>query len=135
MKTILNKYPITSKFILAILLFGFSLFLSGLINKGFIKEYFPYSSVILLTIATWYLYKFDKKSLNEIGLNLKLKKLLYLPLGIIIGASVFLLAKYLRAIYLVETFNLNTSINYKTIAFAMYTILPTVAVEEFLFRG
>lgn len=135
MKTILYKYPILSKFIFAILLFGCSLFISGLINKGIIKEYFPFASTICLLLATWVLFLTDKKSLNSIGLNFKLKNLKFLPLGILIGASVFLLAKYFRALYTGEVFNVSEVINYKSIFYGLYIILPTVAVEEFLFRG
>lgn len=85
--------------------------------------------------ATWVLFKTDNKSLNDIGLNFKSKNLAFLPLGIVIGAGAFLIAKYLRALYTGETFEVSSVINYKNIMFGLYTILPTVAVEEFLFRG
>ncbi|MFY0603713.1 MAG: CPBP family intramembrane metalloprotease [Flavobacteriaceae bacterium] len=135
MKTLINKYPSIYRFALAMLLFGLALFLSGIVNKGFIKQYFPFASVIFLTAATWYLYKTDKKSLNHIGLNFKSRNLAFLPLGILIGAIAFLIAKYIRAIYSGGTFNISTDINYNNIIYGMYIILPTVAVEEFLFRG
>jgi membrane protease YdiL (CAAX protease family) len=135
MKTLINKYPITYRYVLAIFLFCLALFISGLVNKGFIKQYFPFASSICLLIATWALLKTDKKSLNDIGLNFKLKNLLFLPLGILIGAIAFIVAKYLRAIYTGEIFNISTSINYNSVLYGLYTILPTVAVEEFLFRG
>lgn len=135
MKTLIKKYPNVYRYILALLLFGSSLFLSGLVNKGLIKQYFPFASVILLTIATWILFKTDKKSLNDIGLNFKLRNLTFLLLGVIIGAIAFLIAKYLRILYSGETFNISEDINYTNIIYGMYIILPTVAVEEFLFRG
>ncbi len=135
MKKTFHKYPNTVRFILAIILFSLSLIISGLINIGFIKQYFPFASTICLLAATWILYKIDKKSLNDIGLNFKSKNLLLIPLGLLIGASAFLLAKYFRAISLGETFNISPTINYKSILYGLYTILPTVAVEEFLFRG
>jgi len=135
MKALINKYPITYRYILAIFLFCLALFISGLLNKGFIKQYFPFASTICLLIATWVLFKTDNKSLDYIGLNFKSKSLAYLPLGIAIGAGAFILAKYLRAMYTGETFNISTSINYNSILYGLYTILPTVAVEEFLFRG
>lgn len=52
MKKIVSKYPTLSRFVLAIVLFALALFLSGLINKGIVKAYFPYGSAILLGIAT-----------------------------------------------------------------------------------
>jgi len=135
MKTLLKKYPIGSRFVLAILLFALALILSGLINKGVIKMYFPYASAILLGIATWLLYKTDKKSLREIGLNLSLRNISFLPLGVCIGAIAFLTTKYARALYTGESIVVSETVNYSTILYALYIILPTVAVEEFLFRG
>lgn len=135
MKTLIQKFPIISKYILALLLFAFSLFISGLINKGVVKHYFPYSATISLLIATYVLFKTDNKSLNNIGLNFKRKNLKFLPLGILIGAIAFLIAKWLRAIYSGESFNISSEINYNTILYGFYTMLPMVAVEEFLFRG
>ena len=135
MKNLTHKFPITTKFLLALLLFGVSLFISGLINKGIVKQYFPYSATICLLIATWILFKSDKKSLKDIGLNLKSRNLAFLPLGILIGIIAFLIAKYVRAIYTGEIFNLSSVINYKNILYGFYTMLPMVAVEEFLFRG
>ena len=136
MKTILSKYPTFFRFILAIILFGFALFLSGIIDTPFLKQYFPFTSVILLVLATWLLFKTDKKSLADLGLRVSLRNLSFLPLGILIGAIAFIMAKYCRGLYTGETFEITTSsINYNVMLYALYTILPTVAVEEFLFRG
>ena len=57
MKTLLSKYPTVSRMVLAIMLFALALVLSGIVNKGIVKEYFPYSSVIFLFLATWILYR------------------------------------------------------------------------------
>jgi membrane protease YdiL (CAAX protease family) len=135
MKTLIHKFPNTSRFIFSITLFGLALFLSGIINKGVVKQYFPFASTICLLIATWILFKFDNKSLHDIGLNFKTRNLIYLPLGILIGATLFLAAKYLRALYTGEIFNVSSEINYTNMLYGLYIILPTVAVEEFLFRG
>ena len=135
MSTIINKYPTVSKYVLAILLFALALFISGLVNKGVVKQYVPYTAPILLFTATWWLYKTDHKSLKAIGLNFNLKNISYFPLGILIGALAFFGAKYARAIYTGESIEINTSITYSTMLYAFYFILPQVATEEFLFRG
>ena len=124
-----------SRFVLAILLFALALILSTVIDTAFLKQYFPYVSSIFLLIATWFLFKTDNKSLKAIGLNLGLKNISFLPLGVLIGALALLAAKYARALYTGESFAISESINYDTILYALYFILPTVAVEEFLFRG
>ena len=136
MKTIVSKYPTLSRFILAIFLYGFSLFISGIIETPFLKRYFPFTSVILLVLTTWLLFKTDKKSLKDIGLNLSFKTICFLPLGLLIGVVAFVLAKYVRGLYTGETLEVTTSsIHYNEMLYALYIILPTVAVEEFLFRG
>jgi len=135
MKTIVTKYPNTSRYILAIILFGLALIISGLVNIGLIKQYFPYTACIFLFVTTWILYKTDNKSLHTIGLNFSLKNTSYLPLGVIIGAFALFAAKYARALYTGESFEISTSINYSTVLYAFYFILPQVATEEFLFRG
>lgn len=135
MKNFILKYPNFYRFVLAIILFSCALFISVLINKGAVKEYFPYTSAILLLVSSWILLKTDNKSLHNIGLSFKFKNLVFLPLGILIAACTFLVAKYFKALYFGETFHLSTVINYKNISFALYSILPTVAVEEFIFRG
>ena len=135
MKNLLNKFPLASGFVLAVLLFSTALFISGLINKGVVKQYVPYTAPVLLFVATWFLYKKDHQSLKTIGLNFSKRNMLFLPLGILIGATAFLGAKYVRALYIGETFELSTSISYTTILYSFYFILPQVATEEFLFRG
>ena len=135
MKTIIKKHSIVFKYLLAILLFGIALFVSTLINKGFVKQYVPYVAPLLLLIATWFLYKKDKKSLKVIGLDFNIKTVLFLPLGVLIGALTLFGAKYVRAIYTGETIEWSTSVNYSAILYAFYFILPQVATEEFLFRG
>ncbi len=135
MKGLCNKFPKTSRFFLAIVLFGFALVLSSLIDNPFLKQYFPYSSAVLLCVATWLLYKKENNNLNAIGLNLKSKNLYFLVLGLVVGALALFGAKFARALYAGEQFALNDVINYEALLYGLYTILPTVAVEEFLFRG
>lgn len=133
MKDILNKFPTGLSFSLAILLFGLTLVIGGLINNGVIKQYFPYIPCILLFVVTWFLFKRDKESSHLIELNIR--NILFLPLGTLIGASAFLGARLLRALYLGESVEVSTSISNSVILSAFYFILPQVATEELLFRG
>ncbi len=106
-----------------------------MINRGVLKQYFPYLPCILLSVITWILYKTEKRSLKAIGLNFNLKNISLFALGTLIGILALFGAKYLRALYLGETFEVSTSINQTTILLAFYYILPQVATEELLFRG
>ena len=135
MKWLIIKYPNIATYALALLLFAGALVISVFFNRGVIQEYFPFTAVIFLGVATWFLYKRENKSLVAIGFNLKIKNLLLLPLGLFIAACTFLFVKYIKAICLNETFNAASEIDVKGILLALYFILPTVAVEEFLFRG
>ena len=135
MKSLINKYATVFKYLLALLVFGLALAISTILSNGIIKQYFPYISCLLLFLATWFLYKKENKSLEDIGLNFSVKNISFLPLGVLIGAIALLGAKYLRALYTGETIELATSINYTTLLYAFYFILPQVATEEFLFRG
>lgn len=136
MKFQLTKYPALNSFILIILFFGAALFMVGFIDNPFLRRYFPFTSVVLLIIATWFLLRIDNKSFKYLGLNISIRNLSFLPLGLLIGAVAFLLAKYLRGLYTGEAFEITSSdINYSTILLGFYWLLPSVAVEEFLFRG
>ncbi len=136
MKSLLVKYPVSSRYVLIIMLYGLALFCSGLIDTPFLKQYFPFTSVILLIIATWILYRVDNKSLKAIGLDISFRNVSFLPLGIIIGAIAFLLVKLCRGLISGETLALTSvDLNLSSILLGFYLLLPSVAVEEFLFRG
>ena len=135
MRNLNRTYPTVFKYILAVLLFGVALVVSTLVNQGIIKQYFPYLSCILLFAATWFLFKKEGKTLQELGLNFSRRNFLFLPLGLLIGALALFGATYFRALYLGETIELSASLNYATILLAFYYILPQVMTEELLFRG
>ena len=135
MNAIFKKYPVVSRFLLAIILFGFSLFVTEFIQIDLIKKYFPFVSVILLTISTWFLYKTENKTLKAIGLNLSFRNIGFLFLGLAIGAAALGLQKYITSFYTGEKWTVNPSVIIEKLALSLYIILPTVAVEEFLFRG
>lgn len=135
MKKLFKKAPNTSRIALAIILFGTALMISAIVNKGFIKHYFPYMGCILLIIATWFLYRTENKSLRELGLDLRLRNILFFPLGLFLAALVFLIARYVRALYFGEDVIISEEVDKQLILIAFYTILPQVAVEELLFRG
>lgn len=135
MKAVLNKYPTLFSYLLAVILFALVLITSTIIEGPVLKQYFPFTAAVLLFVTTWFLFKTEKKSLQAIGLNFSLRNLSFLPIGVLIGAMAFLMAKFVTALYTGESFAISDSIDYSAIFYAFYFILPTVAVEEFLFRG
>lgn len=84
MKGIYLRFPTASRYLLAIILGVTALVLTGLISK---LLPIPFIDVILLTIATWCLYRLDGKSLKALGLNSTTKHFLFLVLGLVIGIA------------------------------------------------
>lgn len=123
------------KIVLAIGLLALALVAGTLLNKPFIKQYFPFIPLLLLLFTTWYLYSKDEKNLSELGLNRRFKNWSLLPLGVLVGMLGFFVAKYVRSIYVGEQIEFSESFDYVAMIKAFYFILPTVAVEELLFRG
>ena len=135
MRFLFDQFPTTFRFASAIVLFALALVISAVIDGPVLKQYFPYVSAILLLMVTWLLLKMDKKNLGAIGLNLKAKNVSFLFLGLLLGIIAYLVASYARSLYTGESIDLSNTIDYRTIVTSIYFILPTVAVEEFLFRG
>jgi len=126
------KYPTAARFLLAILLGISALVLTGLIHKILPV---PFIDVFLLTIATWLLYRMDGKSLTALGLNITIKHFLFLILGLVIGVVALGLETLLRTIYTGEHWNFNSSVDQLALWKTLYFILPSVVVQELMFRG
>ncbi|MEO5563735.1 MAG: CPBP family intramembrane glutamic endopeptidase [Chitinophagaceae bacterium] len=135
MKKIFFRFPLLSRFVLAITLGMLALIASGLITTPFLKNYFPFIDVILLTIVTWIMYKIDNQSLRAIGLNITFRHIGFLILGTLIGIIAFGVVTYLRTLYTGEIWHINDHIMYKELLKALYFILPSVVVQELMFRG
>ena len=136
MKKIISNFPTVSRFVLAGLLFVVALVASGWIEKAFhITRNFPFVSIIFLIAGTWILYKTDNKSLKAIGLNVTVKHILFLLLGLIIGAVAFGIVIGLRSIYTGEEWHIRSVIDSKEFLRGLYFILPSVIVQELIFRG
>lgn len=135
MNSLFKRYPNGSSIVLGILVFSLVFVLSGLANAQEIKKYFPYGSCMLLIIATWFLYKIENRSLQDLGLDLRRANLKFLFLGILVGVTTYLTARSLMALYLGQEIKLSGVINVSDLILAFYFILPQVMTEELLFRG
>ena len=112
-----------------------ALLLSVIFNRGVVKQYFPFTAPILLVVATYILYKTEKKSLKAVGLNLRPRNISFLLLGLFVGALAFLGARLTRALYVGEFIQISPDFDYNDALIALYFILPQVATEELIFRG
>jgi membrane protease YdiL (CAAX protease family) len=132
MKQLYLKFPATARFLLAILLGISALVLTGVIHK-FLP--IPFIDVTLLTIATWILYRTEGKSLKALGLNLTTRHFFFLITGLVIGVVALGLETLLRTIYTGEHWNINSSVNQLALWKTLYFLLPSVVVQELIFRG
>jgi membrane protease YdiL (CAAX protease family) len=132
MKRLYLKFPTTARFLLAILLGILALVLTGLIHKLLPV---PFIDVALLIIATWILYRTDGKSLSALGLNITIRHFLFLIVGLAIGIVALGLETLLRTLYTGEHWNINSSVNQLALWKTLYFLLPSVVVQELMFRG
>lgn len=126
------KYPTAARFLLAALLGVAALFLATLINK-FLP--IPFVDAALLTIATWILYRTDGKSLAAPGLNVTAKHFFFLVLGLAMGILALGLETFIRTVYTGEHWEINSRIDQAGLWKALYFVLPSVVVQELMFRG
>jgi len=132
MRQLYLKFPTTARFLLAILLGTSALVLTGIFHK---LLPIPFIDVTLLTIATWILYRLDGKSLKALGLNITTRHFFFLILGLVIGVVALGFETFLRTIYTGEHWNINSSVNQLALWKTLYFILPSVVVQELMFRG
>jgi membrane protease YdiL (CAAX protease family) len=131
MKGLIVRFP-TFRFLLAILLGASALVLSGVINKYLP---IPFIDVTLLVFVTWFLYRTEGKSLGSLGLNITPKHLLFLVPGLFIGIAALGFENFLRSVYTGEHWSITSSINQFALWRTLYVILPSVIVQELVFRG
>jgi membrane protease YdiL (CAAX protease family) len=136
MKKIIHHFPFVSRIVLAIVLGFAAVVLSGFIYDVIpIKPYFPFVGEALLIFVTWILYKTDKENLHTIGLNPTLKNVTFLFIGLAIGVASLFLATWIRTLYTGEVWHASSSVDAKALMKSLYYILPTVMVQELMFRG
>lgn len=99
------------------------------------KEVFPFVGLILVVFANWILYKTENRNLDELGFNLKVLNLKYLPIGLVLGIIVVLIGYYLKCFLTGDKIIIHQNINYLDILKHLYWILPTAAVQEFICRS
>jgi membrane protease YdiL (CAAX protease family) len=136
MKKLFQKFPVLSRLLLALILGVAALAASGFIyGHTPIQRYFPFIDVLLLTGATWVLYRTDRQSLKTIGLNLSLRNTGFLFLGLLVGIVAVAGSHGLRSLYTGEAWHLGTAIDGMALLKSLYFVLPTAAVQELMFRG
>jgi hypothetical protein len=111
MNAIFRKFPVASRFVLAIVLGALAIVLGGMIVTPSIKQYFPFTSTLLLIVVTWIMYRTDNQPLKTIGLDITVRNIGFLLMGLVIGIVALGIEIYLRTLYTGETWHLNAIVN------------------------
>ncbi len=136
MKKSFHNYPFLSRILLAMILGFAALLLSGIVYSNFpIKPYFPFVAEVLLVLVTWLLYRTDGQNLSTLGLNPSLRNIGYLFGGLALGAATLVAATWLRTLYTGEVWQISPVVDTTAMVKGLYYILPTVMVQELMFRG
>jgi len=137
MKKIFNRFPFFARVALALLLGCAAIVASHFIYNALplLKIYFPFVAEVLLIIVTAMLYHTDGQNLSALGLNPSPRNIGFLFLGLVIGILALAVAGFLRSIYTGEQWHVHTNINTIGLLKSLYYILPTVTVQELMFRG
>jgi membrane protease YdiL (CAAX protease family) len=136
MKQLLCRFPFWSRIFIAIALGIASILLSGIIyNLVPVKAYFPFLAEALLVLATGLLLRTDGQNLSALGLNPSSRNMAYLFWGLGLGVMALLAVSWLRTLYTGETWHFSASVDTMALLKSLYYILPTVVVQELMFRG
>lgn len=109
---------------------------SGLVYQYLpLKQYFPFVGELLLVLVTVYLYRQEPKPLFPLCVLPLQRNIGYLFLGLVLGVLALLGATFLRTLYTGDVWHLSTTVHWPSLAKGLYFILPTVAVQELMFRG
>ncbi len=127
-----NAKSITVRFLLAVSLGASALVLTGVISKYLA---IPFIDVTLLVIVTWFLYRTEGKSVKALGLNITPKHLLFLVVGLLIGIAALGLENFFKSVYTGERWSISSPIDQLAFWKVLYFILPSVIVQELVFRG
>lgn len=124
------------KIVLALVLGTAAIVLSGIIYRFIpVKSYFPFVAEVLLIGITMWLYRMDRENLFPLGLTLSTKNLGYLCLGLLIGIVAMLAVSWLRTLYTGGDWRTSSAMDGAALGKSLYYILPTVMVQELMFRG
>jgi membrane protease YdiL (CAAX protease family) len=136
MKQLIQRAPFATRIVAALLLGAGAIMLSQMVyNVVPIRPYFPLLGEVLLVLATWLLYRTDNQPLVPLGLLPNFRNLKLLVLGLVIGGVAVWGSTTLRTLYTGEVWHVTTAVDGWALAKSLYFILPSVVVQELMFRG
>lgn len=130
MKKLPRTYPDVSRLIIGALLLAVAL-----IGSGFIHIPYLPAGCVLVVLVTWLLFRSEGLDLGVVGFDLTRRHLLLVPLGLVLGMGTYLLSFYVGLLVRGDQIAVNHAVNWIDLAKALWRILPTVVVQDFVVVG
>jgi membrane protease YdiL (CAAX protease family) len=137
MRNPLKSYPQLCRLILGAILIPGTMIGSGIISIPIphFNQYFPFLGPLLVILATALLYRTEGKTLSALGLDIRPRNLLFLPLGLVLGIVCFAIGAYATTVITHFRYHLNPTVIVPSVAKLLYNVLPAAAVQELTARG
>jgi membrane protease YdiL (CAAX protease family) len=130
MKNLYITYPNLSRFVTGAILVAAALISSGFINIPVVPV-----GALLVILVTWLMLRSEGKDLRFIGFDLKVRNLLLIPTGLLLGITSFLLSFYVGALVRNDHISISQTIDGRMLLKEFWRILPTAAVQDFIVVG
>jgi len=130
MKNWLLTYPDISRLIL-----GSFLLATALIGSGFIHIPFVPVGTVLVILITWLMLHSEGQDLSALGFDMKVRHLVLIPAGLLLGITSFLLSFCVGALVRQDTITVNRMIDGTMLLKEFWRILPAAAVQDFIIVG
>jgi len=130
MKKWFLNYPNLSRFICGSFLMAASLIGSGFINIPGVPV-----GALLAILVTWIMLRSEGRDLSLLGFDIKVRNLLLIPVGLLLGITSFLLSFYVGALVRNDHISVSQVIDGRMLLNEFWRILPTAAVQDFIVVG
>ncbi len=130
MKNWFHTYPNVSRLILSAFLLA-----AALIGSGFIRIPFVPVGLVLVILVTWLMLRSEGRDLSFLGFDVKVRHLLLIPAGLLLGITSYLLSFYVGTLVRGDHIKVSRMIDGTMLLKEFWRVLPTAAVQDFIIVG
>jgi membrane protease YdiL (CAAX protease family) len=120
---------------IARLIFSAFLLAAALIGSGFIHIPFVPVGMVLVILVTWLMLRSEGRDLSFLGFDIKIRHLVLIPVGLLLGIASFLLSFCVGALVREDHITVSQIINGTMLFKEFWWVLPTAAVQDFIIVG
>jgi len=117
------------------LIIGAFLLFAALIGSGFIPIPVVPVGLVLVILVTWLMLRSEGRDLGYLGFDMKVRHLLLIPAGLLLGIIAYLLSFYVGVLVRNEQIMISPMFNGNMLLNAFWRVLPTAAVQDFIIAG